>query len=114
VGHLREDGSGETRKLATHSGRAHKLALDPSAAAAFYSCGEDGVVRPADQLADAAANVNQDMTVTPTLADIQFEPCWSPAGRHVSLLPGHGATVEPSSVIHMPTAAGSITRRMCA
>ena len=45
MGHLREDGSGETRKLATHSGRAHKLALDPSAAAAFYSCGEDGVVR---------------------------------------------------------------------
>jgi hypothetical protein len=44
VGHLREDGTGETRKLATHSGRAHKLALDPSAAAAFYSCGEDGVV----------------------------------------------------------------------
>ena len=45
VGHLREDGTGETRKLATHSGRAHKLALDPSTAAAFYSCGEDGVVR---------------------------------------------------------------------
>ena len=45
VGHLREDGTGETRKLATHSGRAHKLTLDPSTAAAFYSCGEDGVVR---------------------------------------------------------------------
>ena len=38
----------DTRRLASHQGRAHKLTLDPTAAAAFYSCGEDAVVRHFD------------------------------------------------------------------
>eukprot|EP00192_Tetraselmis_astigmatica_P006919 CAMPEP_0117666086 /NCGR_PEP_ID=MMETSP0804-20121206/10173_1 /TAXON_ID=1074897 /ORGANISM="Tetraselmis astigmatica, Strain CCMP880" /LENGTH=788 /DNA_ID=CAMNT_0005473577 /DNA_START=136 /DNA_END=2502 /DNA_ORIENTATION=+ len=51
VGFVRQGTSGrcvETYKVANHHGRAHKLALDPTAAQCFYSCGEDGAVRHFD------------------------------------------------------------------
>lgn len=48
MGHVKADGAVETRKLASHQGRAHKLALDPGQGASFYSCGEDGAVRHFD------------------------------------------------------------------
>ena len=35
----------ETQRLAFHTGRAHKLALEPEAPTCFLSCGEDGAVR---------------------------------------------------------------------
>lgn len=46
----------ETRKLAKHQGRAHKLALEPGSAHCFYSCGEDGEVRHFDLREPAAGN----------------------------------------------------------
>ena len=46
----------ETRKLAKHQGRAHKLALQPGSAHCFYSCGEDGEVRHYDLRQPAAGN----------------------------------------------------------
>ena len=41
---LSEDGTAETKKLAKHSGRAHKLALEPDQPHCFLSSGEDGAV----------------------------------------------------------------------
>ena len=41
---LSEDGHCETKKLAKHGGRAHKLALDPDQPHCFFSSGEDGAV----------------------------------------------------------------------
>lgn len=46
----------ETRKLAMHQGRAHKLALEAGHSAAFYSCGEDGAVRHFDLREPGAAS----------------------------------------------------------
>lgn len=43
-GLVREDGQVETRRLARHQGRAHKLALDGLQPNSFFSCGEDGLV----------------------------------------------------------------------
>ncbi|KAI5077907.1 hypothetical protein GOP47_0007731 [Adiantum capillus-veneris] len=45
---FKEDGMVETKKLAKHQGRAHKLAIEPGSPRLFYSCGEDGVVRHFD------------------------------------------------------------------
>lgn len=45
---ISEDGRAETKKLAKHQGRAHKLAIEPGSPRLFYSCGEDGVVRHFD------------------------------------------------------------------
>ena len=45
VGHISPGGGAlQTRKLGSHSGRAHKLALCPQHPATFLSCGEDGAV----------------------------------------------------------------------
>ncbi len=44
-GQVLEGGQVETKKLAKHRGRAHKLAVEPGSSRIFYSCGEDGVVR---------------------------------------------------------------------
>ena len=41
---ISEDGHAETKKLAKHSGRAHKLALEPDQPHCFLSSGEDGAV----------------------------------------------------------------------
>ena len=41
---ISEDGHAETKKLAKHSGRAHKLALEPDEPNCFLSSGEDGAV----------------------------------------------------------------------
>jgi hypothetical protein len=45
VGHVAEGGRVETQRLAFHTGRAHKLALEPEVPTCFLSCGEDGAVR---------------------------------------------------------------------
>eukprot|EP00850_Spirogloea_muscicola_P003073 SM000012S25335 [mRNA] locus=s12:455999:459391:+ [translate_table: standard] len=45
---LSDKGGAETRRLARHRGRAHKLALDPGSASTFFSTGEDGVIRHFD------------------------------------------------------------------
>lgn len=45
---ISEDGRAETKKLAKHQGRAHKLAIEPGSPRLFYSCGEDGAVRHFD------------------------------------------------------------------
>lgn len=42
---MAEGGRVETQRLAFHTGRAHKLALEPEAPTCFLSCGEDGAVR---------------------------------------------------------------------
>ena len=41
---LSEDGHCETKQLAKHRGRAHKLALEPDQPHCFLSSGEDGAV----------------------------------------------------------------------
>ncbi|CAA7391467.1 unnamed protein product [Spirodela intermedia] len=43
-----EGGPVETKMLAKHEGRAHKMAFDPGSSHIFYSCGEDGVVQHFD------------------------------------------------------------------
>eukprot|EP00245_Coleochaete_scutata_P006095 TRINITY_DN20231_c0_g1_i1.p1 TRINITY_DN20231_c0_g1~~TRINITY_DN20231_c0_g1_i1.p1 ORF type:complete len:558 (+),score=89.12 TRINITY_DN20231_c0_g1_i1:65-1675(+) len=48
VGLVREDGAVETKRLAKHKGRAHKIAIEPGSGRTFYSCGEDAVVRRFD------------------------------------------------------------------
>lgn len=47
-GQIREDGTAQTKNLAKHQGRAHKLAIEPGSPRLFYSCGEDGVVKHFD------------------------------------------------------------------
>lgn len=44
-GTILENGKVQTKNLAKHSGRAHKLAIEPGSPRIFYSCGEDGAVR---------------------------------------------------------------------
>ena len=41
---ISEDGQTETKKLAKHNGRAHKLALEVDQPQCFLSSGEDGAV----------------------------------------------------------------------
>ena len=48
VADVAEGGRVSTRRLATHEGRAHKMALNHDAPACFLSCGEDGQVMQHD------------------------------------------------------------------
>lgn len=43
-----ERGKVETKLLAEHEGRAHKLAIEPGSPHIFYTCGEDGLVQHID------------------------------------------------------------------
>ncbi|XP_058753498.1 uncharacterized protein LOC131626674 isoform X2 [Vicia villosa] len=43
-----EQGHVETKLLAKHLGRAHKLAIEPGSPHIFYTCGEDGLVQHFD------------------------------------------------------------------
>ncbi|CAK8574212.1 unnamed protein product [Lathyrus sativus] len=43
-----EQGQVETKLLAKHQGRAHKLAIEPGSPHIFYTCGEDGLVQHFD------------------------------------------------------------------
>lgn len=43
-----ENGQVETKRLAKHRGRTHKLAIEPGSPHVFYSCGEDGIVQHFD------------------------------------------------------------------
>ncbi|XP_014513908.1 DDB1- and CUL4-associated factor 8 isoform X1 [Vigna radiata var. radiata] len=43
-----ENGGVETKFLAKHQGRAHKLAIEPGSPHIFYTCGEDGLVQHFD------------------------------------------------------------------
>lgn len=45
-----ENGRVETKRLAKHRGRAHKLAIEPGSSRTFFSCAEDGVVRHVSNL----------------------------------------------------------------
>ncbi|XVE93914.1 hypothetical protein REPUB_Repub01dG0235300 [Reevesia pubescens] len=47
----------ETRLLAKHQGRAHKLAIEPGSPHIFYTCGEDGLVQHIDLRTAAAAEL---------------------------------------------------------
>lgn len=40
-----EHGKVETKLLAKHQGRAHKLAIEPASPHIVYTCGEDGLVQ---------------------------------------------------------------------
>ncbi|XP_075094241.1 uncharacterized protein LOC107831231 isoform X1 [Nicotiana tabacum] len=43
-----DHGKVETKLLAKHQGRAHKLAIEPASPHIFYTCGEDGLVQHID------------------------------------------------------------------
>ncbi|XP_068490515.1 uncharacterized protein [Phaseolus vulgaris] len=43
-----ENGGVDTKFLAKHQGRAHKLAIEPGSPHIFYTCGEDGLVQHFD------------------------------------------------------------------
>eukprot|EP00252_Welwitschia_mirabilis_P007166 TRINITY_DN18297_c0_g1_i2.p1 TRINITY_DN18297_c0_g1~~TRINITY_DN18297_c0_g1_i2.p1 ORF type:complete len:446 (-),score=75.49 TRINITY_DN18297_c0_g1_i2:112-1449(-) len=52
-----ENGNVETKRLAKHRGRTHKLALEPGSPHVFYSCGEDGAVQRFDLRDDSATKL---------------------------------------------------------
>ncbi|KAL4458237.1 hypothetical protein ABPG75_013102 [Micractinium tetrahymenae] len=59
VAHVPQGAGGnavETRRLAGHRGRAHKLSLEPDSPHCFMSCGEDGEVRHFDLREPAAGH----------------------------------------------------------
>ncbi|XVF45586.1 hypothetical protein PTKIN_Ptkin02bG0218000 [Pterospermum kingtungense] len=47
----------ETKLLAKHQGRAHKLAIEPGSPHIFYTCGEDGLVQHIDLRTAAASEL---------------------------------------------------------
>ncbi|GLT75290.1 hypothetical protein SLA2020_470260 [Shorea laevis] len=47
----------ETKLLAEHNGRAHKLAIEPGSPHIFYTCGEDGLVQHIDLRTSAATEL---------------------------------------------------------
>eukprot|EP00262_Sarcandra_glabra_P001529 TRINITY_DN1166_c0_g1_i1.p1 TRINITY_DN1166_c0_g1~~TRINITY_DN1166_c0_g1_i1.p1 ORF type:complete len:478 (-),score=70.36 TRINITY_DN1166_c0_g1_i1:227-1660(-) len=47
-GRILENGQVNTKRLAKHRGRVHKLAVEPGSPHIFYSCGEDGIVQHFD------------------------------------------------------------------
>ncbi|XP_078446603.1 transducin/WD40 repeat-like superfamily protein [Wolffia australiana] len=59
VGQISDDGGTLTKKLATHEGRAHKLAIEPGSPHIFYSCGEDGFVQHFDLRTTSATKLFQ-------------------------------------------------------
>ncbi|KAH1231253.1 DDB1- and CUL4-associated factor 8 [Glycine max] len=52
-----ENGRVETKCLAKHQGRAHKLAVEPGSPHIFYTCGEDGLVQHFDLRTGAATEL---------------------------------------------------------
>ncbi|KAI4350247.1 hypothetical protein L6164_004719 [Bauhinia variegata] len=52
-----ERGGVETKLLAKHQGRAHKLAIEPGSPHIFYTCGEDGLVQHFDLRTGAATEL---------------------------------------------------------
>ncbi|XP_020578249.1 DDB1- and CUL4-associated factor 8 [Phalaenopsis equestris] len=48
LGEVMEDDQVSTRRVGTHQGRVHKLAIEPGSPHIFYSCGEDGLVQQFD------------------------------------------------------------------
>ncbi|CAN4107319.1 unnamed protein product [Withania somnifera] len=52
-----EHGKVETKLLAKHQGRAHKLAIEPASPHIFYTCGEDGLVQHIDLRTDTATEL---------------------------------------------------------
>ncbi|CAA6656875.1 unnamed protein product [Spirodela intermedia] len=57
VGQISDDGRVHTKKLGTHQGRAHKLAIEPGSPYIFYSCGEDGYVQHFDLRSTSATKL---------------------------------------------------------
>ncbi|ERN04925.1 hypothetical protein AMTR_s00080p00104750 [Amborella trichopoda] len=56
-GLILENGLVDTKRLAKHQGRVHKLAIEPGSPHIFYSCGEDGVVQHFDLRSHSAARL---------------------------------------------------------
>ncbi|KAA8546137.1 hypothetical protein F0562_020969 [Nyssa sinensis] len=54
---IQECGQVETKLLAKHRGRAHKLATEPGSPHIFYTCGEDGLVQHFDLRIGAATKL---------------------------------------------------------
>ncbi|XP_055815493.1 uncharacterized protein LOC129885290 isoform X2 [Solanum dulcamara] len=52
-----EHGKVETKLLAKHQGRAHKLAIEPASPHIVYTCGEDGLVQHIDLRTDTATEL---------------------------------------------------------
>lgn len=52
-----EHGTVETKLLAKHQGRAHKLAIEPASPHIIYTCGEDGLVQHIDLRTDTATEL---------------------------------------------------------
>ncbi|XP_009802647.1 uncharacterized protein [Nicotiana sylvestris] len=52
-----EHGKVETKLLAKHQGRAHKLAIEPASPHIFYTCGEDGLVQHIDLRTNTATEL---------------------------------------------------------
>lgn len=52
-----EHGKVETKLLAKHQGRAHKLAIEPACPHIVYTCGEDGLVQHIDLRTDTATEL---------------------------------------------------------
>lgn len=79
-----EDGHCETKKLAKHNGRAHKLALEPDQPHCFLSSGEDGAVISFDMrskksvkllVCKTAVRNNSDTSKPLLLNSIHCNPC---------------------------------------
>ncbi|XP_058098302.1 uncharacterized protein LOC131243172 isoform X2 [Magnolia sinica] len=57
LGQILENGRVDTKRLAKHQGRIHKLAIEPGSPHIFYSCGEDGVVQHFDLRSHSATKL---------------------------------------------------------
>ncbi|XP_068668387.1 uncharacterized protein [Aristolochia californica] len=57
VGQVLENGNVDTRMLAKHQDRVHKLAVEPGSPHIFYSCGEDGVIQHFDLRSHSATKL---------------------------------------------------------
>ncbi|KAJ8631476.1 hypothetical protein MRB53_024799 [Persea americana] len=65
-GQILENGRVDTKSLAKHQGRVHKLAIEPGSPHIFYSCGEDGVVQRFDLRSHSATKLFSCSSLTET------------------------------------------------
>ncbi|KAK9000260.1 hypothetical protein V6N11_080763 [Hibiscus sabdariffa] len=74
----------ETRQLAKHERRAHKLAIEPGSPHIFYTCGEDGLVQHIDLRTATATEL---FTCLPIDDSKAYMPIWTPNAIDKSVLP---------------------------
>ncbi|XP_077216989.1 transducin/WD40 repeat-like superfamily protein [Tasmannia lanceolata] len=65
LGQVLENGQVDTKRLAEHHGRVHKLAIEPGSPHIFYSCGEDGAVQHFDLRSHSATKLFSCSSFTP-------------------------------------------------